>query len=315
MKLVEQMPDPGHAWVRYRLRPWPAAPGLWLDLSSCSLGRERPAAPAEIDLAALRELDDVLYLPPTAPADGELRQQILAGVGDQGPPILLQSLPGEPAAGRAAVDLQVIDVLHPVVTGDWQQLQQIPASATVLWPLVAGYSDEPGQWKQGLEILASIGVGAVRGVAADLAPADRRRVVELAGDRGFERLFHGPTPDERAFAATVYRTGMRPFLGRPLPAAPSRLTHNRHLAGILLAIGELWLRLGRQESRGQAFFRAARWTDRESHDLMLLTREGNLGVVSWLDPESRQVIEEVAAEGRAGLLDELEAEYLDLQID
>jgi len=76
-------------------------------------------------------------------------------------------------------------------------------------------------------------------------------------------------------------------------------------------IGELWLRLGRLESRGQAFYRAARWVDREGHDLMVLAREGNLGVVSWLDRESRDQVEEIAVNDRSTLLEELYREYLE----
>ena len=84
----------------------------------------------------------------------------------------------------------------------------------------------------------------------------------------------------------------------------------RLLAEELALIGELWFRLGRSESRGQGFYRAARWVDREAHDLTALAREGNLGVVSWLDIESRDLIQEIVANGSASLLAELREEYL-----
>ena len=44
---------------------------------------------------------------------------------------------------------------------------------------------------------------------------------------------------------------------------------------------------------------------------MVLAREGNLGVVSWLDADSRGVIEEIAAQEISTLWAELRCEYLE----
>jgi hypothetical protein len=82
------------------------------------------------------------------------------------------------------------------------------------------------------------------------------------------------------------------------------------MAGELALVGELWLRLERGRGRGEAFFRAARWADGSPHDLAALVREGNLAVLPWLDPEARQVLEEVAGCGRSRLLAQLEDAYL-----
>jgi hypothetical protein len=105
---------------------------------------------------------------------------------------------------------------------------------------------------------------------------------------------------------------MEPWMARPLPTGPAGQVRNRRLAETLALIGELWLRLGRAEARGQAFYRAARWVDRESHDLVVLAREGNLGVVTWLDEDSRAVVEEFATEEESTLLRELRRQYLEL---
>ena len=63
--------------------------------------------------------------------------------------------------------------------------------------------------------------------------------------------------------------------------------------------------------RGQAFYRASRWVDREPHDVAALAREGNLGVIDWLDPADREVIDELVATGESSLLSELRHQYLD----
>jgi hypothetical protein len=75
-------------------------------------------------------------------------------------------------------------------------------------------------------------------------------------------------------------------------------------------VGELWLRLGRPVGRGQAFLRAMRWVDRSRRSLAALAREGNLGVLPWLDAESAQLVEEVLLGGSCALLDQLLAEYV-----
>ena len=68
-------------------------------------------------------------------------------------------------------------------------------------------------------------------------------------------------PSEREFARAARRHGLDPFLPRPLPRPPVLRIENRRIGGVLALIAELWLRLGRSEEQGQAFFRAARWID------------------------------------------------------
>jgi hypothetical protein len=189
-------------------------------------------------------------------------------------------------------------------------LAELPADSNVIWPLIAGLTDLSAMVEAGLDRLAAAGVGYVRGLALVLQPAIRRRLAELGGEAVFDRLFHGPPPAERLFAIQAAAVGLKPFLDRPLPGDSRALAHNRWLAGELAIIGELWLRIERSESRGQAFFRAARLIDEADRDIQVLCSEGNLGVIPWLDPPIREVIEELVADGRSSLRQELEAEYL-----
>lgn len=254
-------------------------------------------------------LDDVVYIPPVGESQIEARMELASGLAAGGGAVLVQRLPGdEPLTGDV---VEIYDVLHTVATNDLAGFDAIPTGAAVLWPLVGGYSDDRAMWEEGVERLAAKRVRCVQGISADLSPADRRRLVDVAGDQGFEKLFHGPAPADREFAAVVHRHGLEPFFPRPLPATPSRVRHNRHLAGILASIGELWLRLGRAESQGQSYFRAARLVDRESHDLVRLAREGNLGVVTWLDEDSGRVVAEITTDDKSTLLTDLRREYLE----
>lgn len=308
MRLLEQTPDLGRCWVRYRFRRWPGDGGLWLDLFSRGLGGAAEGVFEVGDLDRKPDLNDIVYLPPVDRERQAFRLEVATKLAENGAPVLMQSLPGGEARSPGAEE--VIDVLSTVVTGNLVGLKDLTAGSKVIWPLISGYSDEADQWDEGLEYLAASGATHVQGITADLSPADRRRLVEAAGDVGFEKLFHGPAPSEREFAIRVSQRGMKAFLGRPLPPGPPRLAGNRRLAGTLASIGELWLRVGRSESRGQMYYRAARWVDRDNHDLITLAREGNLGVVTWLDGDSRQVIEEVAEKNESLLLQELLQEYL-----
>jgi hypothetical protein len=147
-------------------------------------------------------------------------------------------------------------------------------------------------------------------VTLELGPAERRRLAEFADEDAYQALFHGAPPDERAFAQLAWQQGLRTMSSRPEAAGGPRSQFNRKAAGELTQTAELWLRLGRPESAGQELLRAARWIERSAQDLRALVREGNLEVLPWLDPNSRQVVEDLAAGRVAKLREELEAEYL-----
>ena len=307
--LAEQIPDPTHCWVRFFPRSWPGAGVLWLDLARRGLGQSSQAV-TELDVEALAApRSDVVYLPPVDSALETSRLRLVDALARSGTPLWVQSIAGSPAEETGPV--WVHDLLQALATGDLESLDGLPAGAVAIWPLVSGYTDDPELWREGLARLARAGVARVQGICPELSPADRRHLVEVAGSHGFDKLFHGDPPSERAFAVAVDDLGMDPFLQRPLPSSPGRLRRNRALAAQLALMGELWLRLGWPESAGQALYGSSRWIDRESHDVSALAREGNLGVVSWLDAISRQAVQEIVETGSSTLLDELRSEYLD----
>jgi len=183
----------------------------------------------------------------------------------------------------------------------------------VVWPLIAGLTDGPDLWDAGCVRLAAAGVRCAQAMAPALGPSDRRRLAERWGkereEEVFAALFHREPPPERDFARHAHGHGLAPFLARPLPRAPVLRTENLRLGGALALIAELWLRLGRPEEQGQAFYRAARWLDRTAYDVPSLGRDGNLGVLP-LDCDSRAVLAELLESGESQLLDRLLAEYV-----
>jgi hypothetical protein len=190
------------------------------------------------------------------------------------------------------------------------RLSLLPRGAAAVWPLIPGLTDAPALVAAGLDALAAAGAAVVQPVVPRLAAAERRRLAEAAGDSAFDRLFHGGEPDERAFARAAVSRGLGFLVPRPLPRPPLVGAENRRLAAVLAVAAELWLRLGRSPSQGQAFFRAARWADETGYDLAALAREGNLAVVAALDAASRALLEEAAGGGAPALVAELMRDYL-----
>lgn len=221
----------------------------------------------------------------------------VAGDADLDDLALVDRHPSSPGAAPVPAALDALDLLPP--------------GAAALWPLVAGLTDAPDLLAAGLDRLAAAGVAVVQPFVPRLDPAGRRRLAEAAGGDAFDRLFHGSDADERAFARAAAARGLGFLLPRPLPRPPLGGAANRRLAAALAVAGELWLRLGRTPSQGQAFFRAARWADETGYDLPALAREGHLGVVEAVDAASRALIEEAAATGgEPALVAELTRAYL-----
>ncbi len=304
-RFEEIRPEPRQLWIRFRPRRWPGAAGAWLDL-----GRLRLGAPGEAGAAlpAPPEApDDVVYLPPAAEGLEGSRRRVAGRLAAAGAPVLFQVRPGGAAPPAGAIGLW--DPTEALLAGDPAPLAAVPAGGAALWPLVPGVTDGGELVAAGLGRLAAAGAAFVLPVVPDLTPEERRDLA--SGEEAYRALFHGGRPSVRSFARAAHRHGLEPFFERPLPGAPPRLASNRALAGHLARIAELWLALGRPESRGQAFFRAARWIDREAVDLARLAVEGNLGVVAWLEPAARDLIEELAEAGTTGLLAELRREYLE----
>lgn len=315
---ASQLPDPARFWVRWRPRVWPAPEETraWIDLGAGRLGEVREGAeagkPGDPEPLALGgpPLDDLLYLPPVplelaADRESLARQQLKDGT-----PVLLQVIAGEPLPNVPGATV-LWDPLAALLEGDLDRLARIPAGGAAVWPLLSGVTDDPHLWEEGCARLAAAGLRCVQALAPRLDPTDRRRLVDRAGEGVFEALFHGEPPTERAFARVAHRHGLEPFLPRPLPRPPLHGIENRRIAGALALSAELWLRLDRPAGQGQTLYAAARQADRIPYDLTALAREGNLGVLGWLDPVGKDLVEALAAGGASSLLRELLAEYIE----
>lgn len=307
MKWTSQPPDPLHFWIGISPRSWPGDQGLWVDLARGAIGATSKS-PAEIPVQWTTEPPaDVVYLPPVSKELESRRSRLAGSLMELGTPVLVQQcVSAATTVDRGAV---VFDPLEALLAGNLDSLGELPAGTKVVWPLIAGLTDDQAEWEEGLEALAAAGVSHIQPLALDLEPADKRRLVQRVGEEAFHALFHGEPPSERIFSSLAAAKGFGPFLPRPLPLAGVR-RENRRLAEQLALAGELWLRLGRSESGGQELYRSARWVERETHDLSSLCREGNIGVFPWLDALSREVITEVVATGAATLVQDLEREYL-----
>jgi hypothetical protein len=318
---LEQLPDPGRFWIRYVPRQWEPPEHPWVHLAEGRMGEwgravSQKVALASLSLTALAEepLDDVLYLPPVPARRAAARDKLASSRLVDGTPVVLQLLPGDETAVPAVSGVAfVVDLLPALLARDLERLERLPAGAAALWALLPGLTDDPALWDEGCARLAAAGVRCVQALAPALAPADRRRLAERWGkereEELFAALFHGEPPAERDFARRAHRHGLAPFLPRPLPRAPVLRIENRRLGGALGLIAELWLRLGRPDEQGQAFYRAARWLDRTPYDVPALERDGNLAVLP-IDPESRAVLAELLETDGSELLETLLAEYV-----
>ena len=75
---------------------------------------------------------------------------------------------------------------------------------------------------------------------------------------------------------------------------PPRLRRARELAGHLIERGDA------ADSEGPVYYRAARFLDRNEVDIDAAAREGNLGVLPWLEDPARVAVEGWLDEGREG---------------
>lgn len=336
-----RLPDPDHLWIRHAPRSWELGTEPWLDLGTGGLGGLDPSTtePGEAlarSLEALRKavggrVDDLVWVPPgiaEAPGGPAAVAEILAPLVERGVPVLLQRLvrsggvgddpwPGpRPDHVHELFDPTALLLERAASEGGGEDalgvLGMLPAGAVVVWPQVPGLTDDPDLLEAACARLAEAGARVAQAVVPDLISAERRLLADLTDGRAFEALFHGPRPQARPFARTARRHGLGVFLDRPLPASPlgdSGLAGDRRLAGLLALAGELALRLDLPPGRVQGYLRAARFADRTRYDLLALAREGNLSVLPWLDPPSRDLVEEWATTGRSETVDRLLDDY------
>lgn len=321
LTLREHVAEPANLWIRHSFSRWPAADedDLWCDLAT---GRLRsPVYAAEsgrgdaVDGSAaaelLRSVSDVVYVPPVAAEHGPLRSSIIEAAAAMGAPLLVQVV-CDRLADTAAADLppnatMVLDVLDRLVgqavalREEFRENRQpslpfAPAplqDATLVWPLISGWTDQPEVLGPVTVRFAAAGARRVVPRSLELDARDRRLLAErlqTTWPEAFDALFHGgeSVPDTAAFRSAAEAAGLEHRLPRPLPAAPlpERLRLARELAGHLIELGDAAV------SGGDAYYRAARFLDQDEVDIEAAAREGNLGVLPWLEGPAKHAVEQ-----------------------
>jgi hypothetical protein len=300
------LPDPGRGWARYVPAVWPAADS-WIDAPGERWGTSggRVPFPAPIE----DPLDEVLWLPPVSRTLSAERDAWATASARAGSTTVVQLFPGEtpPAGCWPAWDLS-----ECLLGGALPSAGDIPAGdhpPVALWPVLPGIELKEAERAKTFSTLSAAGVHALLVVRPELRPADRRQFSARVGEERYGAVFHGEAGARRAIARQARAAGLEPFPLRP-PLQPGLTpAANRRVAEVCGLLGELWLRLGRAPEPGQALFSAMRAADRLPQSLTRLRDEGNLGVLPWLDPARRRVVEEVLATGGCRMLDELLVAY------
>lgn len=280
--------------------------------------------------ALVRSLADVVYVPPVPVTEEQLRSLVAAAAAEVGVPLLLQvsadfdihertfvvdgPAAGQEPVGSAAV-VVVVDLLDCLVRhavelrSEFRKRRQpgLPfaprplSGADVIWPLVAGWTDQPALLEPAMSRLAAAGAGRVVSRAMHLGARDRRLLCERLQStwpEAFDALFHGGdvAPAAAPFHEAATAAGLDSRLPRPLPARPLplRLRRARQLAGHLIELGDA------ADAQGDAYYRAARFLDRGEVDIDAAAREGNLGVLPWLEEPARQAVERWLTAQRGG---------------
>ncbi len=309
---VQHICEPARFWIGYSPRTWRSVTDLWSDLANARLeGYQRRFAPTLTELDA-DGLDDMFYLPPVDPELREQRNQQAEMLVRQGITVLIQAVPGE--QGFPAGAHVVYDLLQPLLAGEIERLLTLPAGSTAAWPLIPGLTDPAEICDEGCALLASCGVTCVQAITLELSPLARRRLAEGREDDVFDAVFHSVAKSERELSRIAAQHGLEIFMRRPEIKLPSRFLSNRTIATQLSLVAELWTRLEKSVSQGQAFLRAARGAATTHHHLTALAEEKNLKVLSWLDTRSIDLVKEIVDRGRNSLFEELLAEYLGKQV-
>ena len=328
--LREHVAEPANLWIRHSFSrlPAPETDRFWCDLATGVLAAPTAApAPDASDAAELvRSATDVVYVPPL-PADQEvLRTRIVEAAAAAGVPLLIQIVGDLPVSGSTVAERSrrrltdpppnatvVIDLLDSLVRQSALLRQELrenrqpnlplaPAplqDATLVWPLVTGWTDQPGVLEPAMARFAAAGARRVLARTLELDARDRRLLAEhlqSAWPEAFDAVFHGDEspPDTEAFRSAAEAAGLESRLPRPLPAPPlpPRLRLARELAGHLIERGDA------ADAGGDAYYRAARFLDRDEIDIEAAAREGNLGVLPWLEEPVKQAVEQWLASRR-----------------
>jgi hypothetical protein len=305
-------PSPFRGWIRWRPRNWPAAPSPYFDLATRRIVWPDESAPAAAPLPNdLPRRPGLVWLPPLAAARRAELDALRSRLADAGCTVVELAL-AEGASDGAGRTVWIEPLAAWLAGRDprtWaREAGRAAAGAEigVAVPLVAGITPEGEALDAWLEATRALTPFAVVGVSAELSPFDRRRLVESLGEEAFEAVFHGRPQRESEFARRVAAHALRTLPRRLMLASLTpRSTRNLELAGALWEAAELALRLGESEAECAALFAAARRLEASSLDIAALAREGNLGVFEWPSPTTRELVEELAARGRAERLDQL----------
>ncbi len=321
----EVVPLPSRFWIRHLPRRWPEADEPRLDLYEHKIVWPAPAGPKQAAgdrLPAVAPLADVAWVPPVRKDRTREKSNLVLDLVAARVPVLDQFASRDEETPAALTTL-VADLLSALLDENLALIDELPERAWIVVPLLPGLSSEPSGWSGLLRRAATRRPLAVVGVAPELSPIDRRKLVDLLGEDRFEAVHHSLTEEgsgrrlERVFASAVASAGLTAFIERPVAELPPRLARNRALATLLAECGELWLRVGRSEAEGAALLAAARHLESAAVaglDLAALSREGNLAHLGFLSPLALSLIDSAAGAAGAGarpaLLAELRAEYL-----
>lgn len=324
LTLREHLGEPANFWIRHSFSHWPAADAdkLWCDLATGVLAVPIAAPSPDARRAAelVRSATDVVYVPPLPADQNSLRTRIVEAAAAAGVPLLIQIVGDLPVSGSTVAEALgqgpaapplsatvVIDLLDclirraSVLRQEYREsrqpnlpLEPPPLRDTILvWPLVTGWTDQPGVMEPALARCAAAGARRVVPRALELNASDRRSLAERlqsAWPEAFDAVFHGDesSPDFLAFRSVAEAAGLEHRLPRPLPAPPlpARLRLARELASHLIELGDA------ADAGGDAYYRAARFLDRDEIDIDAAGREGNLGVLPWLEDPARQAVEQ-----------------------
>ena len=323
LTLREHVAEPANLWIRHSFPRWPVSSGndLWCDLGTGGLPPSTAGSlPAAANAAeGVRSVTDVVYVPPLSADCMHLFRSIGEAAAEAGVPLLIQIVGTIPAGGSSlrelaapgladlpsnqvvAVDLLDTLVRHAAALREELRERRQPSlpfepaplqGETVVWPLVSDWTDQPGLLEPAMARLAAAGARRVVPRAMQLDARERRLLAERlhsSWPEAFDALFHGDgsRPDHSAFRCAAETASLEHRLPRPLPALPlpSRLRRSRELAGHLIELGDA------AATHGDAYYRAARFLDRNEVDIAAAAREGNLGVLPWLEDPARVAVE------------------------
>lgn len=286
---VERRPEPTGLWIRWSPRRWPGPASPWCDLARATLG-----LPGEEVLIAAREpaariparARDTLYLPPGPEV---MRASILNRAASMGLPLLIQALVGESQAIATVIapkesaptedHLVVWDPLAALLSGQAGWVDLLDEGWHLVWPLIAGLSDDPEEFSVLCRRLVERGVATLQPLLLDLAPRDKRWLWENRSNErlSYEALFHPEPISEGEFVECAEQCGLSVVVPRGVPAHLSgRQVRCRKAAVHLALTAETLIRGGGSPSRAQAFYRASALVEETHLDLDALARDGNL---------------------------------------